>query len=43
MAELLIAKGEKDRAWKYVNAASRKASNAKEETKAALLRQYFMY
>ena len=43
MAELLIAKGQNDRAWEYVNAATKKASNAKEETQTALLKQYLLY
>lgn len=43
MAELLIAKGDNDRAWKYANAAAKKASNAEEVTRATLLQQYLLY
>lgn len=43
MAELLIAKGDNDRAWKYANAAAKKASNAKDATRATLLQQYLMF
>ena len=43
MAVLLIAKGDNDRAWKYANAAAKKASNAKDATRATLLQQYLMF
>ena len=43
MAELLIAKGENDKAWQYANAAAKKASNTKEQSRALLLQQYLMY
>jgi hypothetical protein len=43
MAELLIAKGDKNRAWQYANDAAKKATNAKEEARAAILQQFLFY
>ena len=43
MAELLIAKGDKNRAWQYANDAAKKATNAKEEARAAILKQFLFY
>ena len=43
MAELLIAKGENNRAWTYAKEAYDKAGNSKEEARALTLRQYLMY